>query len=208
MVKGLKDRLGIIKLTLRHSKLLWVFGILQLFPIILRFLPPSKTNDHMRTLSMFMPWYGWVIGWIVLLWFASIEYSVKRKEVFDETSIAFFKAYLDSLIKQGNHLFNYSEQKDFYSKINEWQHQVIQGIAIGLGPQASQKYFHEMDKKNPTGETSQTALTWKTSDTLCRVLQENIEELNRMRLDLAEPRGGEKDGIETGTKVNLLGESK
>src|SRR5580658_1485290 len=200
MVKSLKNRLEIIKFTLHHPKFLVVSGVLLVGPFIPALVPPKK-------LPLWMPWYGWVIAWLLFLWFASIEYAVKRKEVFDQTSSAFFKAYLDSLIKQGNHLFNYSEDKDFYSKINDWQHQVIQGIAIGLGPRASENYFHEMDKKNPTAETSQTALTLRTSDALCKILQDNIEELNRMRGELAEAKGGEKDDLQAGKDVKLLGES-
>ncbi len=122
--------------------------------------------------------------------------------------MAFFKAYLDSLIKQGNHLFNYSEEKDFFSKINDWQRQVIQGIAIGLGPAASEKYFHKMDSDKPLGDKGQQAITLKTSDALCQILQKNIEELNRMRTELTEPGAGEKDGLEAGKNVKLLGESK
>jgi hypothetical protein len=202
MLKWLKVRVEIIRLTLRNPKLLVVFVILILGPFLPAFLPPGR-------LSVWIPWYGWAIGLVLLLWFASIEYSFERKKVFDQTSSAFFKAYLDSLIKQGNHLFNYSEDKDFYSKINDWQHQVIQGIAIGLGPRASEKYFHEMDQKNPAvGKTDQQAITLRTSDALCKILQDNIEELNRMRLDLAETKGDEKDGLENGKNVKLLGESK
>jgi hypothetical protein len=209
MKNWLKVRLEIIKLTLRNPTLIVFLAALLLVQLTLALVPPSKMNVHLNEILTFIPWYGWVIGWLVVFWFASIEYSLKRKEVFDQTSMSFFKAYLDSLIKQGNHLFNYSEEKDFYSKINDWQHQVIQGIAIGLGPQASEKYFHEMDKKNPTGgKTSQQVLSLRTSDALCKILQDNIEELNRIRLDLRGSKGGENEVIESGKDVKLIGESK
>ncbi|HXL72898.1 MAG TPA: hypothetical protein VN963_04665 [bacterium] len=202
MVQWLKQRFQIIQLTLQNPKLIVVFVVLLLGP----FLSALLRSPQLSTLT---PWYGWVIGWLAFLWFASIEYSLERKKVFDQTSSAFFRAYLDSLIQQGYHLFNYSEEKDFYSKINDWQHQVIQGIAIGLGPRASEKYFHEMDRKNqPVGKTDQQALTLRTSDALCKILQDNIEELNRMRDELSETKGDGKDGLDAGKDVKLLGESK
>jgi hypothetical protein len=201
MAKWLKNRLEIIKLTLRNPVLLVVFGILFVSPFVLVLVPALK-------LSNWMPWYGWVMGWFAFLWFASIEYSAQRKEVFDQTSIAFFKAYLDSLIKQGNNLFNYSEEKDFYSKINDWQHRVIQGLAIGLGHEASEKYFHKMDSKNPLAKGGQPALALRTSEALCRILQENIEELNLIRIELKDIKGDEAGDLEIGNDIKMLGESK
>jgi hypothetical protein len=209
MVQWLKIRLEIIKLTLRNPTLIVFLLVLVAVQLTLASVPPSKMNVHLFDLLTFIPWYGWVIGWLVLFWFASIEYSLNRKEVFDQTSMSFFKAYLDSLIKQGNGLFNYSEEKDFFSKINDWQHQVIQGLAIGLGPEASQKYFHKMDQKNTVKDPGRgTSLSLKTSDSLCRILQENLEELNRIRMGLKETPGEERDNLEVDKNIKLIGESK
>ncbi len=209
MIKSLKERLEIIKLTLGNPVLLGVFAVLQATRFVFGRIPPSKANTRLWEIVLWLPWYGWVIGWLVILWFVSIEYAVKRKEVFDQTSMAFFKAYLDSLIKQGNGLFDLSEEKDFFSKINDWQHRVIQGLAIGLGPEASQKYFHKMDKKNPAPDPKQgSSLALKNSDSLCRILQENLEELNRIRMDLAATSGEEKADLEADKNIKRLGESK
>ncbi len=209
MIKTFKERFKVFKLTLGNPLFLAIFGLLQAARLFLGQVPSFKINPQLLTIALWMPWYGWVIGWLVLFWFSSIEYAVKRKEVFDQTSMAFFKAYLDSLIKQGNNLFNYSEEKDFFSKINDWQHQVIQGLAIGLGPEASQKYFHEMDKKTAVKEGgSGSSLALKTSDSLCRILQENLEELNRIRTSLAETLGTDREGLEADKNINLIGGSK
>ena len=209
MVQWLKIRVEIIKLTLRNPTLIVFLLILVAVQLVLALVPASKMNVYLFDLLTFIPWYDWVIGWLVLFWFASIEYSLNRKEVFDQTSMAFFKAYLDSLIKQGNGLFNHSEEKNFFSKINDWQHQVIQGLAIGLGPEASQKYFHKMDQKNTVKEPGKgSSLTLKTSDSLCRILQENLEELNRIRTDLPEAPGEDKTDLEADKNIKLLGESK
>ncbi len=209
MVQWLKIRFEIIKLTLRNPVLLVFLALLLVVQLVRGLVPPSKMNIHLLELLTFIPWYGWAIGWLVLFWFASIEYAVNRKKVFDQTSLSFFKAYLDSLIKQGNGLFNHSEEKDFFSKINDWQHRVIQGLAIGLGPEASQKYFHKMDQKNTVKEPGRgTSLALKTSDTLCRILQENLEELNRIRMDLKEAPGEDKNDLEADKNIKLVGESK
>lgn len=209
MVQWLKVRFEIIRLTLRNPTLIVLLVLFLAVQLVLALVPHSKMDVHLLELLTFIPWYEWVIGWLVLFWFASIEYSLNRKEVFDQTSFSFFKAYLDSLIQQGNGLFNYSEEKDFFSKINDWQHQVIQGIAIGLGPEASEKYFHKMDKKNPVKEAGKGAsLSLKTSDALCRILQENLEELNRIRMELAETAGETQEGLEVDKNIKRIGESK
>jgi hypothetical protein len=209
MVQWLKIRFEIIKLTIRNPALILFLVILLSVQLIRGLVPPSKMNARLFELLTFIPWYGWVIGWLVLFWLASIEYSVKRKEVFDQTSRAFFKAYLGSLIKQGNDLFNHSEEKDFFSKINDWRHRVIQGIAIGLGPEASQKYFHKMESKNPVQEPDKSSsLALKTSDSLCRILQENLEELNRIRTELPEAPGEEKPDLEADKNIKMIGGPK
>lgn len=208
MVLWFKTRLKIIQLTLRKPILLVVFGIFQTIQWILDIIPGSKLSASLSQLSMLMPWYGWVIGWLVLLWSASLEYSVKRKEVFDETSIAFFKAYLDFLINEGGKLFDHSMDKNFYSKINAWQHQVIQGIAIGLGPEESQKLYQKMDKPNSVSAENRESLALKTSEALCRTLQENIEELKAIKIKLLENQEVDESSPNPAEKPKLIDEPK
>src|ERR1700722_17024926 len=145
MVKWLKDRFEIIVLTLRHSPFLVIFGVMQIIELILLKLPPSILNSRLLKVFMWVPWYAWVIGWLFLLWLGAIEYSFRKKERFDFTSANFFKAFLDFLINEGGKLAAYSEDKDFYSKVSDWQRQVVGGIAIGLGPVESEKYFQRVD---------------------------------------------------------------
>jgi hypothetical protein len=201
-VKWLKDRFEIIVLTLRHSPFLMIFGVLQIIELILFKLPPSIANDQLLRDFMRVPWYAWVIGWLALLWFAAIQYSVQRKERFDFTSANFFKAYLEFLINEGGKLAGYSEDKDFYSKVSDWQRQVVGGIAIGLGPMESEKYFQKVDGKNPLTEAYRESLALKNNDPLCRALLENVEELKAIRQNLTEAESYESDRIGYGKKKN------
>ena len=106
MTQWFKVRLEMIRLTLKNRALLALFLLLVLTPIVLSFTSPTTLMD-------LSPWTVWVMGWVILLWVASIEYSLKRKEVFDQTSAAFFKAYLDHMIREGSSLFNQAEDEDF-----------------------------------------------------------------------------------------------
>lgn len=208
MILWLQNRMDVIRLTLRHPVLLGVFGILLAIRFSLALFPSSKTNIH--TLEMFMgfPWYGWALVWTGLLWVASIEYSVRRKEEFDKTSLNFFKAFLDFLIKQGHHLYDCSGDEDFYSKINDWQHQVIQGIAIGLGPEESEKYFQKMDGQNPLPKAYRASRDSSSSEPLCLWLQENLAELDQIRMGLTGTKDFKEEELERIKNTKLLGEFK
>jgi hypothetical protein len=181
MFHWLKIRFGIIRLTLQNPALLMFLGLLILAPIVLGAALPAN-------LMSYLPWYAWGMGWLALLWFASIEYSLQRKEVFDQTSSAFFKAYLDHLIREGHGLFRQSEDKDFHLKIGDWQRQAVQGIAIGLGPEESRNYFQKIDSQNPLTDAYKESLNLHSSEPLCRTLQGNLEELEIIRVKIAGPK--------------------
>lgn len=181
---------------------------MQIAQLLFLWVPRLNSDPQFSRFSKVVPWYGWVIGWLVLLWVSALEYSVKRKEEFDKTSLNFFKAFLDFLIQQGSRLFEDAGEKNFYSKLNDWQHQVIQGIAIGLGPAESEKYFQKMESQNSITQAYRESQDSGSSEPLCRLLQENIDELKTIKINLAETRDFEKADLEAIKNIKLIGESK
>jgi hypothetical protein len=149
-----------------------------------------------------------VIGGTLFLWVAALEYTLKRKEVFDQTSSAFFKAYLDHLIREGHHLFKSSEAKDFYLKIGDWQRKAVQGIAIGLGPEASSHLFQAMDTQNPLSEAYKESLKLRSNEPLCKSLHANLEELEKIRTEVANPPEPEGDEPQAPVQRPMQGELK
>jgi hypothetical protein len=192
MAQWLKERFEILQLSLKHPVPLLLFGSFQLAAILLAFYPPSLTWAPFLAWLTAFPWYGWAIGWLIFLWFSTLEYSVQRKNRFDETSLNFFRAYLDFLIQAGHKLFQHSGEKDFYSKINDWHHQAIQGIAIGLGPVESEKFFQRVEAKNPLSEAYRESTASKSGEPLSRWLQNHLEELGQIRLSLPENQEAER----------------
>jgi hypothetical protein len=180
MKKWLQDRLEIIRLTFQIPALAVLFALLLLAPFLVRRLLPAPFGS-------WIPWTVWGMVWLVFLWFASIEYSLKRKEVFDQTSEAFFKAYLDHLIQEGHHLFNRAEEKDFHLRIGDWQRKAVEGIAIGLGPEESRKLFHAMDTQNPLTQAYKESQDSRSNEPLCRTLLGNLEELKVIQKKVAGP---------------------
>jgi len=201
MIQWFKVRFEILRLTLRNRALLSLLGVLLLAPILLAMAFPSQP-------SFWIPWYGWVIGGTLFLWVAALEYTLKRKEVFDQTSSAFFKAYLDHLIREGHHLFKSSETKDFYLKIGEWQRKAVQGIAIGLGPEASSHLFQAMDTQNPLSEAYTESLNLRSNEPLCKTLHANLEELEKIRTEVANPPELEGDEPQAPVQRPMQGELK
>lgn len=199
MAKWFKDRLTILRFFLPRPALLGVLLSLQAVPIVLNLIPSSKLPAQLSPIASFVPWYAWVIGWLLVLLVSSLEYSVHRKERFDETSLNFFKAFLEFIIKEGHQLFNFSEEKDFFSKINDWQRRVIQGIAIGLGPDQAHRFFQKVEGKYPVMRAYKESKTLGSSIPLCKALQDNLDELNQMRIELTGVEdGGEKDLVVVG----------
>jgi hypothetical protein len=183
MIRWFQNRLQIIRLTLQSPAFAALSAVYLILQITLSLVLPARFS------------VDWVLGWAVLLWLASIEYSAGRKEVFDQTSAAFFKAYLDHLIHEGHGLFDRSEEPDFYLKIGDWQRRAVQGIAIGLGPEESQKFFQTIDFQNPLAAAYKESLRLHSSEPLCRTLQGNLEELEAIRAKAAGPKSFENSGL-------------
>lgn len=194
MLFWLKNRLEVLHLSLGSSLPFFAFGLFQVLALTFWFFPPSPAIGLYFFWLIGIPWYAWVIGWLLILWILTLNHSVQRKKRFDETSLNFFRSYLDFLIHQGHQLFQLSEDKDFYSKINDWRHQAIEGIAIGLGPVESQKFFQKMETQNPLSQAYRDATTAKSGEPLARWLQKELDELGQIRLGL--PELGEKEGKE------------
>jgi len=198
MIKWFKDRTQVIQLIFHHSPFLVALAILQIAGFILCLVPPWAMTKPILEIERSVPWYVWVIGWLALLWWSAVEYSLRRKERFDFTSKNFFKSYLDFTINEGGKLGAHSDEKDFYSKVSDWQRQVVEGIAIGLGTVESEKYFQKVDGRNPLTEAYRESLAIKSNDPLCRALLENIEELKMIRLSLTESESYEQGKIGAG----------
>ncbi len=190
MKKWLQDRFEIIRLTFQIPALAVFFSLLLMAPLILKWLFPPPFSSS-------IPWTVWGLVWLVFLWFTSIEYSLKRKEVFDQTSEAFFKAYLDHLILEGHNLFNRAEDKDFHLRIGNWQRKAVQGIAIGLGPEESRKLFQALDTQNPLNQAYKDSQDSGSSEPLCRTLMGNLEELKEIQKKVAGPAELEEGGPES-----------
>src|SRR5690242_14031552 len=132
MAQWLKNRLEIVRLILKRPVLLLAFGLIQIAVLLLGQLPAALAGNPLVGWISGIPWFGWAIGWLAVLWISTLNFSVERKKKFDETSSNFFKAYLDFLLHEAHNLFSYSDRPDFYQKVKDWQHQALMGIAIGL----------------------------------------------------------------------------
>jgi hypothetical protein len=204
MIKWFKDRFQVIQLIFQHSPILVVLGILQAAGFMIGLVPPWAMTRPVLEIEKSVPWYAWVIGWLALLCWAAVEYLLRRKERFDFTSKNFFKSYLDFIINEGGKLGAHSDDKDFYSKVSDWQRQVVEGIAIGLGPVESEKYFQKVDGKNPIAEAYKKSLELKNSDPLCQALLDNIEELKLIRLSLVESEVCEQGRLGAGEELETV----
>lgn len=193
------DQLEILWLSLRHSALTLVFVLLQAAAMLLVFLHPPIASSPYLAWLVNLPWYGWVIGWLAVLWLCTMRYSADRKKRFDLASANFFKAYLEHLIKEGSLIFQHAGEPGFYSRINDWQRKAVQGIAIGLGPEQSKEFFQKVETKSPLSEAYRQAVASKTDEPLSKSLEARLEELNHIRLSLPEKEE------ETGKELQLGG---
>ncbi|GEM_PF-3203877 len=186
MVQWLQDRWEILRLSLQRPLLFLVLAFFQGAALFLgRFPPPASTLPFVDWLTQ-IPWYGWAIGWLAVLWVSTMDYSVERKKRFDLTSVNFFRAYLEHLMKEGSLIFRHAGEKDFYSKISDWQRKAVQGIAIGLGPEQSKEFFQKVEAKSPLSEAYREASNAKSDEPLAKCLEARMEELNLIRLSLPE----------------------
>jgi hypothetical protein len=190
MSKWLHARLGIIKATLPRPIFLLFFGVLQVGWLLLAFSHSVLDQTWAARIVQVLPWYAWILLWLVLFSASSIEYSLERKENFDKTSRNFFKAYLGFTIREGHQLFKHSEEDGFYSKVSHWQRRAIEGIGIGLGHQASEEFFHKMESQASLEKAYKESIDLKINEPLCQALQMNLEELELIGRNL--PFSGEE----------------
>jgi len=188
MFQALKDRLRLLPLTLPHWRAFLPLGFLQLGWLVLTFFPDFPLGTNARGYLERVPWTAWVILWLLVLWFSSLEHALGRKRKFDAVSAKFFKAYLNNLLETGHALFERSGEKDFYSRINDWQHRVIEALGIGLGHQASERFFQKMDSLHPLTQAYREAQEKRNQEPLLRWLQGHLEELDAIRSTLADPQ--------------------
>ena len=196
MGNWLKRRLEIIRLALGDSRWFPLLALFQGLVFLLRWIPPVPGTEFLIR----VPWYAWAIGWLFLLWISTLEYSLERKGRFDFTSMNFFKSYLDFILNQGGALLAQSESPDFYAKVSEWQRQVVEGIAIGLGPAESEKFFQKMDGQFPLGEAYRRFKETGSPEALCLALEENLRELRVLRLRLTGPEKQEMEILASGAE--------
>jgi hypothetical protein len=190
----LKNRLETAQAALPHPGFLAVFAILQVIWIILVFSPsPGNLNPFFHVFRL-MPWYGWTLGWTAILWLSTLDYAAGRKRSFDETSRHFFGAYLDHLMREGHQLFGVAGNSDFYFRVNDWQRKAIEGIAIGLGHEEAEGFFQRMEGQHPLSRAHQESQDSGNGEPLCRALQGNLDELDRIRnIFVPRPLDGKTD---------------
>jgi len=186
MIQWFRDRWEILRLSLKRPAPFLVFAFFQGAALLLGYFPPPGSIRPFVDWLIQMPWYGWVIGWLVVFGMTTLDYSVERKKRFDLTSANFFRAYLEHLLKDGSQVFQHAGEKDFYTRINDWQHKAVQGIAIGLGPEQSKDFFQKVEAKSPLSEAYRQATASKSDEPLAKSLEVRLEELNLIRLSLPE----------------------
>ena len=177
----LKIRLETLQDSLPHPVLLAAFGILQTARIYWAYRPPALSSP-LLTGFVQIHWFLWALAWALLLWLSTLNHSAKRKETFDLTSRNFFGAYLDHLIREGHSLYEHSGEENFYFGVDGWQHKAIEGIAIGLGHEAAEKFHQAMEGRYPLVKAYQDSKEAGNGEPLCRALQGHLEELEKMRI--------------------------
>jgi hypothetical protein len=187
MLKALKDRFRVLPLTLPHWRVFLFLGFFQVTWAILVAFPQLRDRAGSWDLSR-IPWYAWVIAWLLAFWLSSLEHALGRKRKFDAVSAKFFKAYLNNLIESGHGLFQGAGEKDLYSRINDWQHRVIEALGIGMGHQESARFFQKMDSLHPLAKAYRESQEKRDPEPLLRWLQGNLDELLAIREALEGPK--------------------
>src|SRR5581483_130150 len=104
MISWFCDRVEVLRLLFKDPSLLWALGLLQTLALVLYFFPFPPAAP-IRDLLMFPPWYAWALTWLVLRLLSTLGYSAGKKNLFDETSRNFFRAYVEHLLRQGHGFF-------------------------------------------------------------------------------------------------------
>jgi hypothetical protein len=189
MLSWFRDRAQVLQIVLVRPSLLWILAPLQVLAVIL--IPfPSPQLAFLRDPLMAVPWYAWVIAWLTLLWLLSLGNWASHEKLVGETSRNFFKAYLEHLLHQGHGFFRETEVEGTYLKAKEWQRQAIEGIAIGLGPEESERFFHKMETENSLTKAYRRSEEKNSVEPLLNAIQAHLDELERMRLGLLGPGSG------------------
>lgn len=190
MLSWFRDRVEVLRLLFKDPSLLWALGLLQTLALVLYFFPFPQAAP-IRDFLMVPPWYAWALTWLTLLWLSTLGYSAGKKKLFDETSRNFFRAYVEHLLHQGHGFFSETEVEGLFLKAKEWQRQAIQGIAIGLGPEESERFFQKMEAASSLTKAYRRSEEQNSTEPLWRSIQVHLEELERIRLGLlGTPSGG------------------
>ncbi|HVZ80685.1 MAG TPA: hypothetical protein VHE12_07785 [bacterium] len=192
MLSWFRERAEVLKLILQRPSLLWLLAPLQVLAWVL--IPfPSPQVALLRDALMAVPWYAWVIAWLSLLWFLALGHWAGHHRLVAETSKNFFKAYLEHLLHQGHGFFGETKVEETYLKAKEWQRQAIEGIAIGLGPEASQRFFEKMEMEHSLTKAYRRSEERNSVEPLLGSIQAHLDELERLRLGLTggPVKGGE-----------------
>jgi hypothetical protein len=135
MVRWIKERFGIIKSSTHHPTLLFVWGLLNVADFVLGRFFPQDIDSEIPRISTLMPWYFWIIGWLVLLLSAVIEYALKISEETSanktKTKLMFAEDFLETKCKE---LEDKANAKSLTQKsINDWRTQLLLGFQTAFG---------------------------------------------------------------------------
>lgn len=192
MLSWFRDRAAVLRIILQRPSLLWLLAPVQVLALIL--IPfPSPQLAFVRDPLMAVPWYAWAIAWLALLWLLALGHWAGHERLVGETSRNFFKAYLEHLLHQGHGFFRETEVEKTYLQAKEWQRQAIEGIAIGLGPDESEKFFQKMEAENSLTKAYRRSEESNSVEPLLNSIQAHLDELERLRLALmgGPAKGGE-----------------
>lgn len=207
MPSWFRDRAEVLKVILQRPSLLWLLAPFQVLAVIL--IPfPSPQLAFLRDPLMAVPWYAWVITWLALLWLLALGHWAGHQKLHAETSHNFFKAYLEHLIHQGHGLFQETEVEKAYLKAKEWQRQAIEGIAIGSGPEGSERFFQRMEMENSLTKAYRRSEEKNSVEPLLNSIKAHLDELERLRLEMmgGPAKGGEL--VPVGNKTRGWDEEK
>jgi hypothetical protein len=190
MLTWFRDRAEVFRIVLQNPSLLWVLAPFQVLAIIL--IPfPSPQLAFLRDPLMSVPWYSWTIAWLILLWLSALGHWAGHQKLYTETSRNFFRAYVEHLLHEGHRFFREVDVEGTYLKAKEWQRQAIQGIAIGLGPEASERFFQKMEAEGSLTKAYRRSQEQNSAEPLWRSIQVHMDELELIRLGLlGAPSGG------------------
>lgn len=135
MIIWVKERFLILKSSLQQPTLLFIWGGLNVADFLLgRFLSTSIDSKIPR-ISTLMPWYFWVMGWLLLLLSAVLEYALKISKKPSaskpKTKLMLLEEFLENKCKE---LEKKVTDKSLTLKaINDWREQLLSGFQTACG---------------------------------------------------------------------------